>query len=180
MDASLSSSSTKKKRNFLLILAALVLLTITTLLQSNLATTVSLEKYQGVLEAVISSPNKPASINIHFTVEHRTEVRQALEKLMTQAPHNATTEVQQTDGTKKIIDLTKNFPRIEDYPREQGSPVQRQIHPPTETEEVTEKKDPLNIVIFYADDWTMKVRTCMSGCGRGDACCHVHATMYLP
>ena len=134
--------------------------------------------YNDMMESIIESGSGmmggggskgQSSRGISFAAVHRKEVQDALDKLISQkttTTTNTTTEYRSPEGTLKRIDLTKNYPRIQDYLMGTSSPVNRIIYSTdtndqkestTESKE-TEKDEPLNIVLFYADDWTMKVR----------------------
>lgn len=62
-------------------------------------------------------------------------------------------------GKVRHIDVTRNVPRVEDFVNQTTSAprVEREIPVDRETKENDDDDDPLNIVLFYADDWTMKV-----------------------
>jgi hypothetical protein len=161
----------KKRRFFVVVATVLSLLTLGSLLQSHWATTTSLEFYQGMLDDLLqvsSTVYDDGEIQgrvLNFSVGHRPEVQEALKQINVGTPSLDLTKTMlytESTGANLSIDLTQNFPRIEDYAKQYASPIQRNIIPNLPRDDGTNQAkddDPLNIVLFYADDWTMKVRS---------------------
>eukprot|EP00977_Amphora_coffeiformis_P018236 scaffold6331_cov152-Amphora_coffeaeformis.AAC.2 len=157
----------------ILAVIAVTLLSLGSFMQLSFASSSMFDavSYSEMVESIIDAGTgivgeiKGQSQSISFTAVHRKEVQDALDKLIAEKTTTTTTEFKPRDGIPKRVDLTKNYPRIQDYLKESSSPVERTIHSTgtdatkesnAESRE-TKKDEPLNIVLFYADDWTMKV-----------------------
>mmetsp|Transcript_55705 Transcript_55705/g.135001 ORF Transcript_55705/g.135001 Transcript_55705/m.135001 type:complete len:542 (+) Transcript_55705:405-2030(+) len=74
-------------------------------------------------------------------------------------------KVLNSENGSSHLDMTRNFPRVEDFIKGTASKVKRSTvgeggkdrSTATDEESGRKRKEPLNVVLFYADDWTMKV-----------------------
>ena len=173
-----SDDKNNRQRYYFFIFVVICGLTLGSLMRSSSATSYFFEitSYDSVVDSIVggvsggqgsSSSSAANGRLISFTVDaHRKEVQEALEKYIQaeSSPVLTSTDYQTEGAPPKRVDLTKNYPRIQDYVNDLPSRVERTVYTGAKNESSasaseTEKKDdePLNIVIFYADDWTMKV-----------------------
>lgn len=166
LTADIANDNTKpflRRQCYLLTILAVSLLTLGSFLQFSFASSSLAFKYDDLTESILGTRGTSHRTAVSFTAVHRPAVRDALDRL--RAAGNGTTEYTPVvNGTSRRVDLTPNYPRIHDFLHERATPVERIIHRDTttsneeESDAKTKQDEPLNIVLFYADDWTMKVR----------------------
>jgi hypothetical protein len=164
------------RRQYWALTLVLATLTLGSLLQSaQFALPQDTSNYEhllsSLLDRVTTDSAAGAAERVFLTVAHRSLVQQALEQYRqdTQGAANATSTLQlaQTaDGSPpREIDLTRAVPRIADYARDKASRIERNLYPPPSRAHTNDPpatlppppaQEPLNIVLFYADDWTLK------------------------